>query len=114
MRRLTLALLTGLAALAFSLAGCGSDAEDLQGYLRDEWGFDGLYDDITGITVADGVVTISGNEKITETLAMRLCDWASPWVYEHGDADWDIRVVEEQGRLMSERRHANDACSFGG
>lgn len=98
------------------LTGCASDAESLQDYLESEWSFDGLYDDITDITVKDGTVTIFGNEKVTETLAQRLCGWASEWVYDQGNGEdgWVIQVIEEEGRVMSQRRHANDGCSFGG
>jgi hypothetical protein len=101
-----------------TVTGCGSaSSSDLRDYLRDEWSFDSQYGGINEdeIAVEDGAVTVGGTERLTETSAMRVCDWVAEWVYGQGNGedDWTITVSDEEGRIMSSREHENDVCSFG-
>src|SRR5688500_14213490 len=87
----------------------GASSGNTRDYLHDKWSFDSQYGGINEgeIAVEDGAVTVGGTERLTETSAMRVCDRAAEWVYGQGNGedDWTITMSDEEGRVMSSRKH---------
>lgn len=63
----------------------------------------------------DGNVHVSLGTDGTEKAAQDYCGWIGEWLYDmgNGDPSSDIVIVDETGRVLSERRSDRAACSFG-
>lgn len=102
-------------AVLLAVAGCSSGADDLRGYLADEWSFSRDYAPIPDAEITvddDGNVEIATDLYTEFTQARIICGWVSDWVYDQGNGEQDstIRILNRNGDPLAERLHANGSC----
>ncbi|TFV90376.1 hypothetical protein [Blastococcus sp. CT_GayMR16] len=105
-------------AVVLLLSACGgASADDLTSYLSDHYEGVGEYRALRNgeISIEGGNVEVRLGEDGTETAAMDYCGWIGEWLYDEGNGEpsSDIVIVDETGRVLSQRGSDRAACSFG-
>lgn len=99
------------------ISACSASSDDLRSYLDDHYQGVGEYKSLShgDIKLEDGNVDVTLGKDGTETAAMHYCEWIGEWLYDegNGEASSDITIVDEEGRVLSQRGSDRAACSFG-